>query len=353
MREQHTNISQRMGQLRSGISALDGTEFSAGAHRGATGLASFGSGASGQREYQLFSARGLGAFVSGSATFANRDETSREQGYRSQSLALTAGLDSRFGYRTIGGVALGLSQTSADLRGNSGHVDVEGMSLSVYGTHLLPQDFYLDVMATVGRNRYDTERRVFSADDEGPGQVARASPDGMAYALGAEFGRDFFLGPWTVSLQTRADYINVNIDGYEESSGNPDEPGFGSLLRVESRGIDALTAEGAVQATYAYPFGRGVLLPTARVGIEHELSGSNDGIRARFLEDPGRNRFTIGTDSSESTWANVGVGVSGHFPHGPPGFMEGLTSAHLFLESVEGLSDERIYRLELGLRVEF
>ena len=357
IRQQQGNISRRMEGLRTGLTGLDssgltlnldGRPLYAGPAR-STGRA----GLAGGREFGNLSWYGVGAFVAGSASFSRRDETPREAGYKSRSLSLTAGVDNQFSHRTMGGIALGVSQAGTELRGDAGSLDVDGLSLSLYGAYLLPRDFHVGVVATLGRYRYDMERRFIPGDNGEEGYNAAARPSGASAALGLTLGRDVLRGPWVLSLQSGLDYVQVNIDGYDESSSDPDAPGQGSLLTLESQTATSLTLEGAAQASYAYATPRGLVMPTVRLGVEHEFDHDSRRIRAGFRDNPDAERFSIRTDGPDRTRANVGFGLSAHFLHGPAQFQEGFTSAHLFVESVEGLSDERIYQVDAGVRTEF
>ncbi|WP_290650402.1 autotransporter outer membrane beta-barrel domain-containing protein [Aquisalimonas sp.] len=340
MRQQLSNLSQRMQRLRDGASGLDvsgltlgasGQSLSAGSlfddRRGGTGE---------MREFSPYSEFGLGAFINGSAAFGNRDSTDSRPGFSSRALTLTGGADYRFTPHFVGGAALGVTQTTTNVRNGGGGVELEGFSAAVFGSQLFPGEFYLDGIAILGRNRLETERPVLGA------QVAQARPAGTEYALGLRGGRDFIEGPWTFSLQSGIDYVRVTIESYDESPSDPDGPGRGSLLSIDRQAVESLTLEGAIQASYAYPFDQGILLPTARLGLERELSGDSRSIGARFQD---QDRFTLRAEGPDRTRVNVALGVSGYFTEG--------RSASLFLESVEGLGDERLYRIDAGVRMEF
>ncbi|MCP1673944.1 outer membrane autotransporter protein [Natronocella acetinitrilica] len=342
MRQQLQNVGSRITELRAGATGFSARGFNVAldGERLPVNMFTNALGAGASDDILAFS--NFGFFVNGSAAFGNRQQTDNEQGFRSRTLGLTAGLDYRFSPQTIGGVALGYTRTDTDLRNNAGGVDVDGYSLSLYGTHFLPRSFYVDGIVTVGRNRYDTVRTVFSGPD---GQSAKARPDGMEYAVGLNAGYDLSDGPWTVGFQTSLDYIRVEIDSYRERATNSNNPGAGSLLRIDSQTIESKTAEVAVQLSYAENYPWGVMVYSTRWGLEREFSDDSRRINARFIEDPTNTRFSLRTDDPDRTYMNIGGGLTAQFARG--------RAAYLFLESVEGRSGYSLYTVDVGFRMEF
>jgi outer membrane autotransporter protein len=284
----------------------------------------------------------LGWYISGSGVKGSRRATDRESGVDYRSLGLTAGADYRFSPNTIAGAALGLTRGDSDLKDDSGGVDVDGYSLSLYATHYLPRQFSVDGVLIVGRNEYDTVRTVFSGPD---GQKALSSPKGDELGLALSGGYDFVHGPQTVSLLVGVDYLRGRIDAFEERSSDPGAPGAGSLLVIERQTVDSLTTELAVQWSQAFAWRGGVLLPTARLGVEYEHRNDSRSINARFVHDPTETRFTVRTDDPDRTYFNVGAGLSAQFTHG--------RAAYLFFETVQGRSGVSEQRVDAGVRFEF
>lgn len=342
VRQQIGNVGDRMQQLRGGLAGgfdvsglalnVDGQMVPVALIAGALG------GAAGD----LADSGRLGVFINGSGVFGDRRGTSNETGLDYRSLGLTAGVDYRFTPNTVGGVALGLTRSDTDFKDDSGGVDVDGYSVSLYGMHYTPQQFYIDGILTLGRNEYDTVRTVFS----GPGgQRATSKPKGNEVGLGISGGYDFVGGARTISLLAGIDYIRGRIDAFEERPSSPGAAGAGSLLAIERQTVESLTTELAVQMTYAYPWRAGVLLPTVRLGLENEHKGDSRSINARFVHDPTATRFSVTTDDPDRTYFNLGAGLSAQFTRG--------RSAFLFVETVEGKSGVNEQRVDLGFRIEF
>ncbi len=343
MRQQLQNVSTRIGELRAGASGFSTSGLAVALHGEQLPVRLIGNalgGGAGDDDFLAFSRWGL--FVNGSASFGSRERTDNEPGFRSRSFGLTAGIDYRFTSETVAGVALGVTRTDSDLRANAGGVDVDGYSLSLYGTHFLPNAFYVDGIVTVGYNRYDTVRTVFSGPN---GQSALAKPSGNEYAVGLNAGYDHASGPWTASLQAGLDYVRVEIDSYTERPSNPNNPGTGAMLAIGSQTIESTTAEAAVQLTYAASYPWGVMLYSGRFGVEREFNDDSRRINARFLEDPTGNTFALRTDAPDRTYLNIGAGMTAQMARG--------RAAYIFFESVEGISGYSLYHVDLGFRMEF
>lgn len=346
MRQQMANVSTRLGEVRAGTSGIStrGLNIALHGEELPVGLLSRQLGGGASSDILAFSQWGF--FINGSAAFGRRDLTDNEPGFRRKSYSLTSGMDYRFTPNTVAGAALGFTYTDTDLRDNAGKMDVNGYSLSLYGTHFLPNAFYLDGIATVGYNSYDTVRTVFSEPigSLGP-QGAKAEPSGMEYALGLNAGYDIPNGPWTTSLQTSLDYVRVDIDSYGERPTRSGSPGEGALLHIGDQTIESLKAEAAVQLSYAASQSWGVMLYSTRLGLEQEFSNDSRRINARFLGDPTNTTFSLATDSPDRTYLNLGAGLTAQMAQG--------RAAYLFLETVEGRSGYRQYQVDLGFRIEF
>ncbi len=341
MRSQMQNIGTRLSRLRAGAGGFDVSGLALrvdgqSVPRSLAGAA-LGGAAGGFADFSRW-----GAFVNGGASDGSRDGTDNESGFDYSAWDLTAGADYRFSPNLFAGLSLGYTRSDSDLNDRAGGVDVTGYSASVFGTYYLPSNFYVDAIATVGRNEYDTVRRFAL----GPvAQGAEGRPDGREYALGVNAGYNITDGPWTLAFQGSMDYVNVRIAAYDESPTDPGAPGSGSLLAIERQRVESFTTEVAVQATYAWPVPFGVLLPTARLGWEHQHADDGRLITASFLNDPGTTRFSVRTDDPDRDYFNVGLGMSAQFTHG--------RSAFIFFESVEGRRATSLYRIDVGFRMEF
>ena len=343
MRQQVRNVGGRLQRLRQGSHGMDasGLTFNVDGEALPTAMLPAelrGGGGAGD----MVDVGRWGIFVNGSLITGSRSSSNREVGFGFDSLSLTVGADYRINPAFFAGGAVGISRNEANLRSNTGEVEVDGYSASLFATKFFPSDVYLDGIVTLGRHRYDTTRVVFPGDN---GQNARSRPRGRELALAVNAGIDHDHGPWTFGFQGSAEYVRLGIDGYEERPSNGNETGFGSLLTIRSQSVSSLTTEAALQITYAQPFRYGVLLPTARAGVEREFRDDSRQVTARFTHDPSAEHFSIRTDDPNRHYVNLGAGLSAQFAHG--------VSAFVFVESREGAGPTSFYRVDAGLRMEF
>jgi len=340
MRLQMQGVGRRLEQLRLGQErALDDPSPVSRVEDSLSPVSSPGVGLGGGAGDLVESGR-TAVFVSGSTILGRRSGTSGEPTSDENSLGLTAGVDYRLTPTAVVGLAIGMSGTDVEFRDDSGEVDVDGYSLSLYGMHYA-SNLHVDGMLYLGRNKHDTARGILQDTN---GQSAISRPTEQAFGLGLGTGYDLVWGPRTTSLLASVDYRRGRIDAFEEVLANPGGPGSDSLLAVERQTVDSLTTELAVQMTYAYPWRGGVLLPTARVGVEHELRDDSRDVWVRFVNGA-EGPFAVNTGNPDRTYVNLGLGLSAQFTHG--------RSAFLFVETVEGKSGVREQRIDAGFRMEF
>ena len=340
MRLQMQGVGRRLEQLRLGQEGrLDVSNPVSSVEDSSLPVVSPGAGLGGGAGDLVESGR-TGVFVSGSAILGRRSGTSGEPSSDENSLGLTVGVDYRLTPTAVVGLAVGRNSTDVEFRDDSGQVDVDGYGLTLYGMHYA-SNLHVDGMLYLGRNKHETERGIVQDTN---GQSARARPTEQAFGLGLGTGYDFVSGPRTISLLASVDYRRGRIDAFDEVLTDPAGPGSDSLLAVERQTVDSLTTEWAVQMTYAYPWRGGVLLPTARAGVEHELRHDGRDVWARFVNGE-EGRFAVNSGGPDRTYFNLGLGLSAQFTHG--------RSAFLFIETVEGKSGVREQRIDAGVRMEF
>ncbi|UEX76676.1 autotransporter outer membrane beta-barrel domain-containing protein [Spiribacter halobius] len=348
-REQLANVDERLTQLRGGSSGIDLTGLNvavdgervpplmlASAAEGVLGV-----NADGEEEIGADFAR-WGLYLNGNITRSERDRTTRESGFDADAWGITGGADYRLTDQVVLGGSLGYSRTDTSLSSDSGGIDTEGYTASLYGTWYQAQGLYFDAIVSYGVNEYDTKRRV---DTSGGPISAEGEPDGDQVAVSLDGGYDLARGPWTFGFQARAVYLEADVDGYRETPSAPGATGSGSLLEIDDQRIESFITELAVQATYAISTRVGVILPTARLGWEHQFADDERDLAARFVNDPTSTTFRIRSDSPDRDYINAGAGLSAQFAQG--------RSAFIFAESVLGREDVTEYSVSAGVRLEF
>src|SRR5262249_23838551 len=141
-----------------------------------------GGGASGDGSSLL---GGLGIFLNGQGSFGSQDPTSREPGFKFNTQGMTLGTDYRVSEDIVLGVACGYLHTATDLDQAGGRVTINGYSGSLFGSYYVADRFYVDAIATYGRNDYGVTRNVTFGDSTA---TARSDPDGRQLALSSAAG---------------------------------------------------------------------------------------------------------------------------------------------------------------------
>ncbi len=231
-------------------------------------------------------------------------------------------------------------------------MDVDGYSVSIYGTYYVLKKFYIDGITSFGWNAYDSIREIdypFADSSGNPrwvDQTAKGDTDGTYYSLSFGAGYDFNIDGHTFGPYGRVNYLEADIDGYRESvTKNPRDTGeAGENLDIESQDVKSLTTVLGGQASYAISTRWAVLVPHARIEWEHEYENNSRQLNASFVNDPGKTPIIIPTDDPDRDFFNIGVGMSAVFAHGK--------SAFVYYETVLGLDYVTAHNIAVGVRFE-
>ena len=289
-----------------------------------------------------------GLFINGTITVGEKDETTNEAGFDFDTQGITVGLDYRLSDNAVLGGAFGYVNTDTELNANGGGLDGSGYSLTLYGTYYQSDNFYLDGSFSYGWNDYEQDRNVrytLASNDTAVDQTLLADYDGeqLSFSLGG--GYEFNKGAFSFGPVGQLQYINADVDGYQERAADPSASGSGWTVELEDQEYESLTLSLGGQTSYAMSQSWGVLVPQARFDWVHEFDDDNRLVSGRFLGDPSRTRFTLPTDESDSDYFNLGVGVSAIFSEGK--------SAFFYYQTTVGFEDLEHHNFSGGLRWEF
>ncbi|RUM93700.1 MAG: hypothetical protein DSZ28_07055 [Thiothrix sp.] len=338
-----SNISMHMDALRGGATgpSVDGLSIAVAGQTLpisiAQGLAT--GGAAGDSEYTYGR---WGTFINGNISFGDVEATDQEQGFDFDTQGVTLGLDYRFTDQFVFGSALNYITTNSDLDAGNGGMDIDGYSLSLYGTRYTSQQSFIEAVATVGTNNYENNRNIKFGSIN---QVAEGDTKGMEYSFDFGTGYDFQWDAFAFVPQIKLNYTRAEIDEFLENSANPSSPDSGLMLSIDNQIVESLRTTIGAQTSYAISTVYGVFVPHLMLEWKHEFMDDSRRLTASFLNDPGQTRFAIRTDSPDRNFANVGLGLAATFPRG--------LSSFIYLETV--LDRERISQHSVagGLRFEF
>jgi outer membrane lipase/esterase len=338
---QNTNIGLRLAALRrgtTGVVSVSGLSLNVAGQQMPLGtVASFvpglGGGASADPSNPL---GGLGIFLNGQGSFGDQDPTSREPGFKFDTQGMTLGGDYRVTDNIVLGAAFGYLHTAADLDQSGGRVKMNGYSGSLFGSYYVADKFYVDAIATYGRNDYGVTRNVTFGDGS---VTARSDPDGRQLSVSSSAGYNFSFGPWTVGPLAKVTYINVHIDGFQERGADIFN------LAVRRQTLESLATDLGGQVSYAISTPWGVLTPLARVEWEHEFKGGARFINGSLVADPLGTTFGAQTNNPDRNYVNLATGVTGTFQRG--------VSAFAHYETVLGRANVTNHSFTAGIRFQF
>ncbi len=261
----------------------------------------------------------LGVFVNGSGGSGDRDATVNEPGFDFDTQAVTAGLDYRVLDNLVLGAAASYTRIDSELNASGGKVDVDGYSVSLFGTYFEGASFYIDGIASIGRNEFDTSRTVVFGDVN---QQALSDPSSDEYAVGIGSGYDFNFDQWSMGPFGQFNYVRAEIDAFEEQASTPGALGAGSLLAVDDQTVKSLTTALGGQTSYAISSAVGVFVPQLRVAWVHEYEEDNQTISGEFINDPTDTGFAVPTDDPDRDYFTAALGVSGQFTNNLAAFVQ-------------------------------
>lgn len=264
-----------------------------------------------------------GAFLTGTIGRVDRDTTTNNPGFDGDTLSLTAGVDYRFNWRFVGGVALGYDDSNVELVRNSGSIDTRSLTLSLYGSYATDSDFYLDGRIGYGQLDFELERNIRYALGATPVDVtALASPEGTSKLLAVTLGRNFNSGRWNYGGYLRGEVSKIDLDGYSERVDGDGRVGRGLVVRIDARELESRTATLGFRAGFASSRSWGVLLPYSRIEWVHEFETDPQTTIARFINDPTGTPITITGEEQDDGYGNVSLGLSGVFANGRSAFLQ-------------------------------
>lgn len=342
---QFDNISSRMASLRSGVTGISVTglnmQYAALSLPGSLFAmqSDTPSGGSAGEDGPLLIGK-LGVFINGSVSFGDKASSSNELGFDVDTTGLTFGADYRFSDKFIAGGAIGYVDNETDFDSNSGSMDVDGYTLSAYGTYYHDENSYLDAIFSVGWNDFSNTRTI-NVGSGFPVAEIKGDSKGQEFSLSVGGGYDFYHESFSFGPVARINYIKADIDSYAESSLT------GFELDYRSQDVESLTSTLGGQLSYAISTSNGIFTPQLIFEWAHEFKNDSRFITASFLYDTSSTPlpFNLKTDGPERDYFNLGAGLSATFAAGK--------SAFIFYEKNLQREDIELDTISAGLRLTF
>lgn len=294
-RKQNALIMTRLAGLRGGFAPRNTVGFD-GISLPGVNLAGIGSG--------LDVARGgaagadspskTGFFLRGSYSHSKYDTTSSGSGFSADTVAVAGGVDKELSDKTTAGVAVGYTNANGDVLDVSGQgADVNSYTVSVYASHQVAKNIYLDGVAGYGLVKFDTTR------DTGFG-IATGSPNGHQWQASVGVTADMPMrDSWTLYPYGRLHYTHLIVDGYTET-GSP------AALAYDKSRYDSFVSELGLGLGYDFMSGWKF---TGDLAWEHDFDSDGRLIRTAFATDP-TVVFNTTTPQDSRNYARLGLGMS-------------------------------------------
>lgn len=284
----------------------------------------------------------LGIFVNGNLSIGTVDGQGIQQDADIHTSALTFGADYRLDDQKVIGAALGIVNDNTEFHADNGDMDMQGISLSAFGSWYEQDEGYADIIIDIGHHAFDLSRRMNL-----PGQAtefAEGSADASRIAMSVNAGRTFQRGATEFGPVVRLAMTRSSIDRFRETSSLA---GTGNALEldVRSHSVTSLRFSVGAEVRHVINTSRAILVPAVRMDLEVENDTDKGIIAATFVNDPDSNTMNfIGTER-DRTAVLLSVGTSATFKYGQ--------SAFAFVETRAQDDHVSQSRVRLGYRMHF
>ncbi len=290
----------------------------------------------------------IGVFVNGDIGSGEKTGSAGEDGFDYDSTGLTAGVDYRVNNQTVIGIAAGINSSESSFQTNElvsgGGLDAQATTLSLYGLYY-SENFYLDGIVSAGSGTFDMDRQIVIQSNneegnanDGANRLATSETDSSQFSISVGMGTDIISGSKTFAPYARAQMLNVDVDGFQETGAE------GLNLEVKDQEIKSMTSTLGFRASMVSNASFAVLIPQARLEWVHEFSDDAREVSTVYVNDPRQNELLFSTDAPDRDYFNLGLGVSAVF--------KGGTQAFIDYKKLLGMNDFDENVLTVGIRFE-
>jgi outer membrane lipase/esterase len=228
------------------------------------------------------------------------DGTSSSPKTSSDNVNLTLGADVRTSEHTTVGVSLGVGQSKADFKGNSGGYKLQDISGQVFGLYSNGGG-YVGGFASFGQSNFkDIERRI----QLGPSlRIESGKADGSHLGGGVEGGWWFNMGQ---SLKTgpfaHVEWQSIKVNGYTEGGNDSTAMNFGRQQR------DALISALGWRLMGSWKVNDLQMAPFVELAWNHDSKADPRSVRAGLNTMGGS--FALSGYTPDKTWGSANIGLS-------------------------------------------
>lgn len=301
-----------------------------------------------------FQMSGFSLILNGEDGSIDRDVTSAERGYETDSTRVQVGFDYRISDNWLWGAIVGIEQydtvydpdqpgTNFDPGPSEGDTERDGVSVSLFTSSIIGENGYVDAILSWSSSDY-TFRRVAVFQESSrtlPTREIRTTADtsGEELAFSAGMGLDRHWEATSLQLYTRINYQNSSIDPYTESGGN----GFAMNIRTDD--TTEVVGTLGLKLSRSMNTSRGVLVPQLLLEYENRIDADRQVSTQSFVEDTTGTEFRVVGDAVDKSYGRAGLSLLGGFPNGFTCFVG--------VDRIYGKDFIDELRITGGLRLEF
>lgn len=254
---------------------------------------------------------GWGVFLSAESESQNRDNTIFEDGYDSDVMRVTAGIDFRINNQMVAGLAIDGYNHKGDFD-SGGKFESDGKGVLLFASFSPVDSVFMQAYA--GYSGKSNKRQRFTRFTEDSVVISDgfvgAEYDGNEYSMGIMAGYDRVNGATTISPRASLDWLNSQFDHYDES-GNT-----GLELTFEKDERTSLQSAVGVQVSHVVSTTSAIFVPQSSIDWKHEFDEDQRNVSVSFVDDTRSSQFTFETENPDRNFFELNVGVAVIFTHG-------------------------------------
>jgi len=313
--QQVSNIGSRLSAVRSGINtaSLSGLSFSLNGEAIPADVTRALSAILLDEESSALSSllgKRYDIFVSGNYSFGERKDTANETGYKPHQFGISTGIDYKISSRLVTGLALGLSQSTATLNGNSGEVESKGYDLLFYSTYFHKNDFYIDGLISIGKYNFDLTRNVnFILSGVQVAETELSDTQSLQTAMAFSGGYDHSFGNGSsLGFNGQFNFAKSNIDGYQERNASGNTTAYD--LSINEQSSTSISTNLGLSLSHVFSMSKAVVIPQFKLSWIHEFSNNEQTVSGYFVADKTNTNFGFKSSKPDRNYVTAQVAVS-------------------------------------------
>jgi outer membrane autotransporter protein len=279
-----------------------------------------------------------GGFLNTAYGWGERDTSPYETGFDFDGVDITLGTDYRFTSQFVAGATVGYFDQTVDFTPiaseSRGDIDSKGFNVNLFALYEWDGPY---VSGSLGYQQltHDSERRVkyqlfdtFGNPIGAPvDETETGDTDSSALIASADFGWPLRVAGFGYEPYIRAEYRDMTIDAFSETSVNNIGGGVGAFgVSVPERDVTSVLGAVGVKAQYVFTPSFGVIVPFVSAEYRNEFEDEALSARVTYTAAaavPGvASSFTAPGDEPDTSYAVASAGATAVFQGGWQSFVQ-------------------------------